>query len=144
MDEDVDCKIQVKCFPCSKLLFHFSLAGWCQFSQLFNIFCQLLNHVKLSNNLSIWAEFFFMVNRLSQLIAILNFVYVTFSILQLQLWQNKGHGVHRVVLERKKNKFNVHQCQARIEIWHSPEPHLTTWPSSDFFLILTRPLPNLD
>ena len=28
--------------------------------------------------------------------------------------------------------------------WHSPEPHLTTWPSSDLPLTLTRPLPNLD
>ena len=28
--------------------------------------------------------------------------------------------------------------------WHSPEPHLTTWPSSDLPLTLTRPLTNLD
>ena len=28
--------------------------------------------------------------------------------------------------------------------WHSPEPHLTTWPSSDLHLTLTRPLPSLN
>ena len=28
--------------------------------------------------------------------------------------------------------------------WHSPEPHLTTWPSSDLPLTLTRPLSNID
>ena len=37
-------------------------------------------------------------------------------------------------------RFDVHLTFP----WHSPEPHLTTWPSSDLPLTLTRPLPNLD
>ena len=35
------------------------------------------------------------------------------------------------------DKFNVHQCQAQIEIWRSPDIHLTTCPSSDLPLTLT-------
>ena len=37
-------------------------------------------------------------------------------------------------------RFDVHLTFP----WHSPEPHLTTWPSSDLPLTLTRPLPNID
>ena len=44
----------------------------------------------------------------------------------------------------KNNKFHVHQFLAQIEIWCSPKPNFTTWPSSDIPLTLTRPLPNLD
>ena len=52
-------------------------------------------------------------------------------------------------LYQKRNKFHVQQSQAQIDIhltftWHSPDVHLTTWPSSDLSLTLTRPLPNLD
>ena len=37
------------------------------------------------------------------------------------------------------NKFHVHQCQAQIEIWHSPD-HLTIiWPSPDPHQTLTYP-----
>ena len=48
-----------------------------------------------------------------------------------------------------KYKFHVQQSQAQIEIhltftWCSPDVHLTTWPSSDLPLTLTRPLPYLD
>ena len=35
------------------------------------------------------------------------------------------------------DKFHVHQCQAQIEIWRSPDIHLTlTWTSSDHLTII--------
>ena len=38
------------------------------------------------------------------------------------------------------DKFHVHQCQAQIEIWRSPDIHLTfTWHSPDTHLNLTWP-----
>ena len=37
----------------------------------------------------------------------------------------------------KLNKFHVHQCQAQIEIWRSPDIHLTlTWTSPDHLSII--------
>ena len=40
----------------------------------------------------------------------------------------------------KQNKFHIHQCQAQIEIWHSPDVHLTfTWRSPDVHLTFTWP-----
>ena len=44
----------------------------------------------------------------------------------------------------KMNKFHIHQCQAQIEIWCSPDVHLTTWPSSDPDPYQTLALHNLD
>ena len=45
----------------------------------------------------------------------------------------------------KMNKFHVHQCQAQIEIWCSPDIHLTlTWTSPDHWIMdhhLTFPWP---
>ena len=37
----------------------------------------------------------------------------------------------------KQNKFHVHQCQAQIEIWRSPDIHLAlTWASPDHLTII--------
>ena len=54
------------------------------------------------------------------------------------LWWKGNTSISKPAI--KFNKFHVHQCQAEIEIWHSPDAHLTTWLSSDLPLTLTRPL----
>ena len=55
--------------------------------------------------------------------------------LHKQLTRSVGDILSNYIILRL-NKFHVHQCQAQIEIWHSPDIHLTQ--------TLTRPLPNFD
>ena len=39
--------------------------------------------------------------------------------------------------KKYQDKFHVHQSQAQIEIWHSPDVHLTfTWRSPDHLTII--------
>ena len=43
----------------------------------------------------------------------------------------------------REDKFHVHQCQAQIEIWRSPDIHLIfTWHSPDIHLTLTWTSPD--
>ena len=48
-------------------------------------------------------------------------------------------------LTQIKTSFTSNRVKLRLRFtWRSPDTHLTTWPSSDLPLALTRPLPYLD
>ena len=52
-----------------------------------------------------------------------------------------------IVLDQSdfRTSFTSNKVKLRLRFtWHSPDVHLTTWPSSDLPLTLTKPLPYLD
>ena len=67
-----------------------------------------------------------------------------------QAWLRHNFDIYSKI-EINKTSFTSTNVKLRLRFdvhltftWHSPEPHLTTWPSSDLPLTLTRPLPNLN
>ena len=91
-------------------------------------------------------------NRNKQLRGIMYRLQVTAQIMKKFLFQWPKNILHSNILSwwnktetLDYTSFTSNRVKLRLRFtWHSPDVHLTTWPSSDLPLTLTRPLPYLD